>query len=215
VLLGSTLGLVFRARLPERIAGTVFQAIGIFTLYVGVQMAMRTGNLVIMVLSVVVGAVIGEWLTLERRLDALAEGLKARFAGQDASFVEGFITATLLFCTGSMAILGALEEGLGGAPNLLLAKSVLDGFSSLALAAGLGLGVAFAAVPVLIYQGGIALLAGVVEPILSETLIAEMTAVGGLLLVGLGIDILGLKKIRVTNMLPSLLVAVTFAAIWP
>lgn len=208
VIVGSIIGLVFHARLPKKITAIVFQAIGLFTLFIGFSMALKTGNLLILVFSVVIGSIIGELLDLDSAVNRLGEWLKNRVKSTSGRFSEGLVTAFLMFCMGSMAILGSIEEGLGGEPNLLYAKSVLDGFSSIALSASLGVGVMFSAIPLLIYQGGLTLFAGSAETIFNEIVISELTAVGGLLLIGLGISILEIKKIKVLNMVPSLLVAV-------
>jgi len=133
---------------------------------------------------------------------------------KNEKFTEGLVTAFLLWCMGSMTILGAMEEGFGNHPNLLLAKSVLDGFSSIALSASMGIGVMFAAIPLLIYQGGLTLLASLLGDFVSDAVIAEITAAGGLLLIGLGIDILEIKKLKILNMLPALVVAIILAAVF-
>ena len=207
VVVGSLIGLAVRSRLPMRYSNIAFQAIGLFTLYLGVQMASSTRNVLILIFSLVVGSILGEFLTLEERINGAAEGLKRRLNVGESSFVEGFMTAFLLFCMGSMTILGAFEEGLGGYPRLLFAKSFLDGVSSIALSASLGVGVIFSAVPLLVYQGGLTLFAHALRALLSEAVVAEITAAGGIMLLGLGLSILEVKRLRVTNMLPSLLVA--------
>lgn len=212
VVAGSTAGLFIRSRLPEKLMKAIFQSIGLFTLFLGVHMASQTGNFLVLIFSLVLGSLAGEIIDLDGLLQKFGEGLKNRFSQGNDHFVEGFITASLLFCTGSMAILGAIEEGLGGFPNLLFAKSLLDGVSSLALAASLGLGVLFAALPLLVYQGGITLFAGAAQAYLSQSVIDEMSAVGGLILLGLGLVILDIKAIKVTNMLPGLLLAALMAA---
>ena len=214
VLVGSAVGLIFHNSLPKRITHTVFQAIGLFTVFAGLSMAAKTGSFLVMILSMVLGAILGEAINIEARLGRLADRLKAKGAASSNTLFEGFITASLLFCVGSMSILGAIEEGLGGKPNLLLAKSVLDGFSSVALSAGLGIGVLLSAVTVLVYQGGLTLFAGALQPFISEAMISEVTGVGGLLLMGVGLSILEIKAVRVLNMLPALLVAVALAAIF-
>lgn len=214
VLLGSSLGLLLHRRLPEKITKIVFQGIGLFTLFLGFSMAMKTTNFLIMIFSIVPGSIIGQLLSLDSALDNFSNRLKNRVGSENDKFSEGLITAFLLFCMGSMTILGAFEEGLGNPPNLLYAKSMLDGFSSIALAAGLGIGVIFSAIPLLIYQGGLTLFAGWLGEFFSEIVINEMTAVGGLMLIGLGINILEIKRIKVINMLPGLLVAVILAAVF-
>ncbi|MCK9483727.1 MAG: DUF554 domain-containing protein [Candidatus Marinimicrobia bacterium] len=214
VMLGSSLGLLLHTRLPRKLIVIVFQVIGLFTLFLGFSMALKTANFLIMIFSGAIGAVIGELCQIERGINRLGENIKRRLKSDNDKFAEGLVTAFLLFCMGSMTILGAFEEGLGGKPNLLLAKSLLDGFSSMALAAGLGVGVLLAVVPLLIYQGGLTLLAGLLGDILTTPIVNEMTAVGGLLLIGLGLTILEIKIVKVVNMLPSLVVAIILAGIF-
>ncbi len=214
VIAGSIIGLLLHAKLPERITKIVFQGIGLFTLFLGFTMASKTANFLIMIFSIVIGSIIGELIDIDKYLQRFSSYLKKKIGSGNDRFAEGFITAFLLFCMGSMTILGAFEEGLGGKPNLLLAKSLLDGFSSIALSAGLGVGVIFSVIPLFIYQGGLTLLAGVLGSVLTEALINEMTAVGGLMLIGLGISILEIRSLKVINMLPSLLIAIILAAIF-
>lgn len=212
VVIGSTAGLLIRSRLPENLMKAIFQSIGLFTLFLGVHMASQTGNFLVLIFSLVLGSILGERIDLDGLLQKFGEVLKKRFSKGNDRFVEGFITASLLFCTGSMAILGAIEEGLGSFPNLLFAKSLLDGVSSLALSASLGLGVLFAAIPLVLYQGSLTFFAGAAQTYLSQAVINEMSAVGGLILLGLGLVILDIKAIKVTNMLPGLILAALMAA---
>jgi len=211
VIVGSTIGLILHRRLPSKITTIVFQGIGLFTLFLGFTMATKTGNYLILIFSIVIGAIIGELLDIDLALNRLGKGLKAKVGSDNAKFSEGLITAFLLFCMGSMTILGTFEEGLGNKPNLLLAKSLLDGFAAIALSSGLGIGVIFSAIPLLIYQGGLTLFARWLGEFFSTVVINEMTAVGGLMLIGLGISILEIKAIKVVNMLPGLVVAVILA----
>jgi uncharacterized membrane protein YqgA involved in biofilm formation len=211
VILGSIIGLLLHKRLPKNITTIVFQGIGLFTLFLGFSMALKTSNYLILIFSIVIGSIIGQLLSIDRALDHFSNLLKTKISTDNEKFSDGFVTAFLLFCMGSMTILGAFEEGLGGRPNLLLTKSVLDGFSSIALSAGLGVGVIFSVIPLLIYQGGLTLLAGWLGQFFNDIVINEISAVGGLILVGLGINILEIKKIKVINMLPGLLVAVILA----
>lgn len=208
VIAGSLIGLMVRSALPKNISKSVFQAIGIFTLVLGFSMAMKTTNYLLMIFSIVIGTIIGELLNIEAGMNHFANFLKKKIKSKNKAFSEGFVTSFLLFCMGSMTILGAIEEGLGDKPNLLLAKSVLDGFSSIALAASMGIGVLFSAVPLLIYQGGLTLFAGSLQDALTQTLQTEISAIGGILLIGLGINILEIKKLKVLNMLPSLVIVV-------
>jgi len=204
VIGGGIVGLLIHKRLPTYIVDTTFQAIGLFTIVLGITMAIKTTHFLAMVLSLVIGSILGSILHLENMIKSVGEFLKKKTGSKNNRFSEGFITAFLLYCMGSLTILGAIEEGLGLSPTLLFSKSVLDGFSSIALAATMGAGVIFSALPLLLYQGGITLLTSVVQQSLSTLLITELSAVGGVLLVGLGIDILKIKKISVLNMLPSL-----------
>ena len=208
---GALIGVLIHSRMPERITKTTFQGIGLFTLYIGFTMAMKTGNVLVMVFSIVLGAILGEWIDIEKRMEKLSEWGKRKVGSKNDKFTEGFVTAFMLFCMGSMTILGSIEEGLGGEPTLLLAKSFLDGFGAVALASSLGIGVLFSAVPLFFYQGGLTLLAGLVQGYLTEPIINEVSAVGGLMLIGLGITILEIKKLKILNLLPALVFAGIFA----
>jgi len=176
-------------------------------LFLGLYMALKTANFIILIFSILIGSIIGGVIDIDKYLNRFSEYLKKKIKTKNESFSEGLVTAFLLFCIGSMTILGAIEEGLGGYPHLLFAKSVMDGFSSIALSATLGIGVMFSAIPLLIYQVGLTLFANLFQNILSPSVINEITAVGGLILIGLGINILEIKKLKVINMLPALIVA--------
>ncbi|HRW63315.1 MAG TPA: DUF554 domain-containing protein [Bacteroidales bacterium] len=208
ILAGSVIGILLHSRLPERFIKIIFQSIGLFTLFIGVFMALKTSNMFLMVLSIVSGSILGEWINIEKHITNFGNKVKSRFKSKNARFSEGLVTSFLLFCMGSVTILGAIEEGLGGKPNLLLAKSVLDGVSSIALSAALGFGVAFSIIPLIIYQGGLTLLATFFGDYFSDTYINELTAIGGLMLIGLGINILEIKQLKILNMLPSLVIII-------
>jgi len=211
VIIGSIIGILIHKKLPKKLTKTAFQAIGLFTIFLGISMALKTQQFLIMIFSIVLGSILGELLDIDSWVNRFGDYLKKKLKSKESNFSEGFVTAFLLFCMGSMTILGAIEEGLGSPPNLLLSKSVLDGFSSIALASSLGIGVLFSALPLLIFQGGITLFAASLQDVLTLALINEITAVGGLLLIGLGIKILQIKEIKVLNMMPSLLVAALLA----
>jgi len=208
VIIGSAIGLIIGSKLPSKLTKTALQAVGLFTIVLGIMMAIKTTHILFMILSIVSGAIIGETIDLEKRMNHFSSWLKSKIKTKNNRFSEGFVTAFLLYCMGSMTILGAIEEGIAGIPDLLIAKSVLDGFSSIVLAASLGIGVLFSSIPLLLYQGGLTLFASQMQFIFTETMINELTAVGGILLLGLGITMLEIKKIRVLNMLPSLLIIV-------
>ena len=208
IIIGSLIGIAINKKLPERFIKIVFQAIGLFTLFIGVYMALKTENLFLMVISIVTGAILGEWINIDKYINRFGDRMKNRLKSNNSKFSEGLVTAFLLFCMGSVTILGAIEEGLGGKPNLLLAKSVLDGVSSVALAAALGFGVAFSVIPLLIYQGGLTFLAAYFGDYFAESIINELTGVGGLMLIGLALNILEIKKLKILNMLPALVIIV-------
>jgi uncharacterized membrane protein YqgA involved in biofilm formation len=208
VLLGSCLGLLLGNRLPERIRETVLKGLGLLTLVVGMQMALKTGNVLILLGSILLGGLVGEALNIQGGLDRVGEALQTMFSsGEKRRFSEGFITASLVFCVGPMTIMGSIQDGLSGDYRLLAVKSTLDGFASLAFAAALGPGVLFAAVTVLLFQGGISLGSGFLEGLLSASMIDEMTAAGGLMVLGIGFVILDVSHPRVANFLPALGIA--------
>ncbi|MCZ4696083.1 DUF554 domain-containing protein [Ancylomarina euxinus] len=209
VILGSAIGLAFRSRIPKRLFEIVFQAIGLFTICLGLVMAFKANNMLIMVFSLVTGSLMGEWINIEKGTERLSDKIKHKLGkGDDASFSTGMITAFLLFCMGSMSILGCFEEGMGKGSSLLFTKSIMDGFSAIALTAAFGIGVMFSSIPLFIYQASLTLLAILFGNIMPDAIIVELTGIGGILILGLGITILDIKKIRVLNMLPALLIEV-------
>ncbi|WP_028586717.1 DUF554 domain-containing protein [Desulfocurvus vexinensis] len=204
VLVGGAAGLLAGNRLPERLRLVVFQGLGLCTLAIGVTMILKMHNPLVVIFSVVMGAVAGELLGLERRFEALSERLKARLKSDNELFTDGLVTAFLIFCVGSMTILGAFDEGLRGDPTLLFTKSMLDGFAAIALAATYGLGVLFSVVPLFLYQYGLTLFAGLLQHLFTEAMIAQLTATGGVLILGIGLNLLNIKRIPLTNFLPAL-----------
>jgi uncharacterized membrane protein YqgA involved in biofilm formation len=215
VLIGSAIGLLIRSRLPEKYTKAMFQVFGLFTIFLGIKMALETNNIMVMIFSLLLGTLLGEWWNIEGGMDRLGNYIKRKAKSSNERFSEGFVTAFLVFCMGSMTILGAIEEGLGAKPNLLLTKSLMDGFSSMALASALGVGVMFSVVPLLIYQGGITVFASYLTHILSPDVVSELSAVGGVLLIGLGFVLLDVKKVKVMNKIPSLIVVVFLAIFLP
>lgn len=208
---GSAIGLLAGKRISERYHQRAFEAVGLFTLVMGVSMALKGSYLLVIVFSLILGALLGEWLGIDQYLNRLSEGMKRRFSQTNELFAQGMVTAFLLFCMGSMTIIGAFDEGLRGDTNVLITKSVLDGFSAMALASALGAGVLMATVPLLVYQGGLTLLAMAVGSFIPAEIIDQLTATGGILLVGLGISILQIRKINIINLLPALLLVVLLA----
>ena len=205
VIIGGLLGLSLKKRMPDRVTTIYFQSIGLFTLAIGASMAVSMEKILIVVSSLAIGSLLGEWFDLERRVEKLSDYLKERFKIGSEKFSEGLVTSFLLFCVGSMTILGTIQEGTGGSPDLLFTKSTMDFFSAILLASAMGVGVLFSSVPLLIFQGSITIIARYAANFFTDDIILGLTNVGGILLIGLGINILGIKKLRIMNMLPSLI----------
>ena len=215
VIAGSCIGLLLKKGLPEKYNVIYFQAVGLFTLVLGIQMAFKMTEPLLIVLSLIAGGLTGEFFKLEDRMNKFGDFLKAKFKRENERFTEGLVTAFLLFCMGSMSILGPVEEGLtGNISDLLKAKSLMDGFSAILLASALGIGVMFSAVPLLIYQGGITLLIMLIGKNIPELYINEITVIGGIMLIGLALDIMNVKRLRVLNLLPSLVFVCIFLWLW-
>ena len=204
---GTLVGLLLGKRLPGRVNSIMIQALGLVTLLVGAKMMITSANSLVVLVSLVLGAVLGESLGIEKRLNSFGVKVERRFKRKGGTFAKAFVTTSLLFCVGPLSILGSLQDGLSGDISLLLTKSGLDGIASMAFAATMGVGVLFSTIPVLLYQGGITLGASMLKPYLSTTLVNAVTATGGLLVVGIALNILQVTKIRVANLLPAILLA--------
>ena len=212
IIAGSLIGIFFGARLSDQLKSTIIAGMGIFLVAMGLQMFLKTENSLIVLGAVLIGTLLGEWWRIEDGLHRLGEFLERSFSQEEDDgsnrFVRGFMTASLLFCIGPVAILGSIQNGLSGNYDLLAVKSVLDGFASIAFASTLGIGVAFSALIIFIYQGVISLLAAQLDAVVTPSMMNELTATGGILLIGIGLsNLLGIKKIRVGNMLPALFIA--------
>ena len=215
VIIGSGLGLLLRNRLGDIYKSIILQGVGIITIIIGMQMALKTNNILILLISVIFGGIFGQMMRLEENLDTLADRIKNRFARKDdVFFSEGFITASIIFCVGPMTILGSISDGLHGDINLLAIKSVLDGFTALALTTTFGIGVIFSIFTIIVIQGGITFSALLIEQFFNDLMINEMTAVGGVLIVGIGFILLDIKKIKVATFLPALAIAPPLAILF-
>ena len=208
VIAGGLIGSRLKGGIPKRFSDSINIGLALCVMLIGISGAIQTQNVMLVIISIVLGTVIGELLRIEDRLDALGAWAQKKLARDDDGFSKGFINATLLFCVGSMAVVGSLEAGFQNKADTLLAKSILDGVSALIFASSWGPGVRLSIVPLTIYQGGIALLSGVLAPFLTDALINEMSAVGSILIIALSINMVELTKerIRVGNMLPAILV---------
>ena len=213
VIIGSVIGLLLGSRFPEKIKNIAFQALGLISLLIGMQMALKVENPLTLIFAVLIGAIIGEWINLEKIFDNAGEFLKRKVKSKNDKFTEGLVTAFLIFCVGSMTIVGSINEGVNGDRTLLLTKSILDGFTSIALASTMGIGVLFSIIPMLILQGGLTIFAGMFQSFFTPTLINQLTATGGILILGIALNILEIKKIKVVNMLPALLMIILLTLI--
>lgn len=213
VILGSLLGLAFGRGLNERLTGVAMTGLGLSTLYIGFSGSLKGENVLITIAALVVGGILGTLLDIDGALMRLGQRAQRLTRGQHGRVAEGFVTASLLFCVGAMAVTGSLDAGLRGDYATLYAKSALDFVAAILLASTLGLGVALSALPILVYQGGIALLAGLIAPVLSPQAINELACAGSLIIVALGFNLLGLARIKVADLLPAILLAPVFAMV--
>ena len=215
IILGTIVGLLLRKGIPQRLQDTIGQGQGLCVILIGLSSAIKTADVTCVIICMVVGSLIGAWVDIEKRLDSLGKAIERKVSpgGADGSIAKGFVTASLVFCVGAMAIVGSLNAGLTGDYEMLLTKSVLDLISSAMLSVSLGIGVMFAAVFVLVFQGAIVLLAGVLQPLLTAAAINEIVCAGSLLIVGLGLNLMGITKIKVADYLPAIVIAPILCAI--
>lgn len=217
IIIGTLLGRLL-TKIPENMKATVMHAIGLAVMVLGLQMGFKSANFLIVILSLVIGAVLGEAWKLEDKLNAVGDWLESKIGSKgEGSISQGFVTATLIFVIGAMAIIGALDSGIRGDHDVLYTKAIIDGFTALILTTTLGIGVLFSAIPVVIYQGTIALFATQIDKLIPQALmdsfILELTATGGVMIFAIGLNMIGLTKIRVANLLPGILVTAVLVMI--
>ena len=210
IICGSLVGLGLRGGIPDRYKESVIAAIGLAVMLIGVKSALRTDALLTVIVSMALGSLAGDALGIEARLERLGHWIGGHFARGTDGVARGFVTASLVFCVGAMAIVGSLESGLAGNHQTLYAKSLLDGVTSVVFASTLGIGVLFSALSVLVYQGAITLSAAMLKPLLTTVVVEQMTAVGGLLILAIGFNILGVRRLRIGNMLPAILLPLIY-----
>lgn len=212
VLIGSTVGLIFKKGISQKYTDMVMTGLGLCTVYIGISGMLEGKNTLVAIFSMVIGAIIGTLIDFDKHINRLGDtlGKKVGGSGDKVTVAQGFVTASLLFCIGAMTIVGSLEAGLKGDNSTLMTKSMLDLFSSMMLSASMGIGVIFSAVFVLIFQGGLVLASGLLQPILTDGAIAEITCVGSLMILALGLNLIGITKIKVANFFPSLILAPVF-----
>ena len=217
VIIGSLFGLIFKKGIPERFKDSLMKGIGLCTIYIGISGTLKGSNTIVLILSMVIGILIGTWIDIDKRFNSVSLKVEKKFSKDGAetgSFAKGFVTACLVFCIGSMTIVGSLEAGLNGDNKMIFIKSILDLISSFVLASSLGFGVMASAVFVLLFQGAIVLLSSAVSPLLTEEVINEMVCVGSLLIFALGLDLTGIKKLKVMNYLPAVFVPVALVPLY-
>ncbi|BEP28123.1 DUF554 domain-containing protein [Helicovermis profundi] len=202
ILIGSLIGILFKHGIPEKLNSSIMKSVGLSVMLIGLLNALKVNNLMLLIFSMLIGTIIGELIDIDKRLNIFGNKLERRFKGNNIS--EGFVTATLLFCVGSMAIIGSIESGLTGNHQTLFAKSILDGTISILFASSLGIGVAISAISVFIYQGTITLSASFLKDILTANAITDISAVGGLLIISIGINMIFESKIKTANLLPAI-----------
>lgn len=217
VVAGGILGATVGGTIHEKYKTTIMQGISLSVIVIGLSMALKGKLVLLTILSLIIGGIIGEMIDIEDRLDKFGSWIQSQIhkGGHVSTFSEGFVIASLVYCVGSMAIIGSIEDGIRHNPNILFEKSVLDGVSALVFASSLGFGVTLSAVSVFIYQGAITLLASLLQPMLTNAdwVITEMSAVGGILIMGIGLTMLEVKKIKVGNLLPSIFIPVIYGVI--
>ena len=215
IILGGILGLLFRKGISDRFKTTVMQSLGLAVFMIGLAGALRSEDILLLIFSMVIGSLIGEALNVEDKLSRLGQWIETKSGQGEGQVARGFVAASLIFCVGAMAIVGALESGLTGNHETLYAKSLLDGVSSVIFASTLGIGVLFSAVSVFVYQGAITLAAGALAEVLVDAVILEMAAIGGLLIMGIAMNILEFKRIPVGNMLPAIFIPLLYPTVEP
>ncbi|SDY60090.1 DUF554 domain-containing protein [Tindallia californiensis] len=215
ILIGGTVGLLLRKGISERFKQTVMQGLGLSVFVIGVSGALKTENMLVVIFSIVFGGIMGEALEIEEKLEVLGRWMEKRVGKGEGLVAKGFVTTSLIYCVGAMAIVGALESGMTGNHETLYAKSLLDGVSSVIFASTLGLGVLLSSVSVFIYQGLITIAAGSLADLLTEAVVIEMSAVGGLLIIGISMNILEIKKVPVGNLLPAVFIPVFYPLVQP
>lgn len=209
IVIGSTFGLLLRRGMNESISKTVMQGVGLSVILIGVSGAIKTGDTLLVILSMVIGGVIGAWIDIDARMNRLGDWAQKKLTRDESpnnTFAQGFVTASLVYCVGAMAVVGALDSGIRGDHSTLIAKAALDGITAIVFTSSLGIGVMLSAVPVFIYQGAIALLGTAIAPFLSDIVVTEMSTVGGLLIMAIGINMVLDKDIKVANLLPAILI---------
>ena len=210
IVVGGIVGLLLKGGIPPKFSDTVMKGLALCVLLVGVMNALKVNNLLLVIIAMVLGGLCGEYLDIDRKLKTIGDTIGLKLKGRGGRVSDGFVTGSLLYCVGAMAIVGSLESGLSGNHQILYAKSILDGISSVIFASTLGIGVILSAISVLAYQGSITLAAAALQPLLSEAVKADMNSIGGLLIIGISLNMLASHQLRIANLLPAIFVPLVY-----
>ncbi|HAQ40628.1 MAG TPA: DUF554 domain-containing protein [Clostridiales bacterium] len=210
VVIGGMIGVFFRNVIPEKLSDSLLKASGLAVIVVGIKLILAGDNLTLLIISIIIGTVVGELINIEGRLDNFGALVESKIKNKQSNVALGFVTCTLIYCVGSMAIVGSIQSGLSGNHEILFSKALLDGIVSVSMAVSMGIGVVFSSISILIYQGTITLLAGFMQSLLSDVVVNEMTAVGGVLIMAIGLNFLEIKRIKVGNMLPAIFLPILY-----
>ena len=223
IIIGSLIGIIFSSRISDNLSRVVQTGAGVVTMVIGIEMALAYENIIFLAMAIIAGGILGSWMDIDGKILLLGDALgklvlkKKHSQGQqeqgESNFAYGFLNASVLFCVGAMAILGSIKAGIDGDYTIIFTKSVLDGFMAIVFAAALGMGTAFSALSVLVYQGALTLLSGLVAAYTNDVLLAELGATGGILIIMIGVNLMGLAKIKTANYLPALVLSVIFVVV--
>lgn len=210
IAVGGIIGILFKNIIPDKLSESLLKATGLAVITVGIRLSLAGENLTLLIISVTIGTLIGELLDIEGRLDRLGQAVEGRLKNKDSNITAGFVSCTLVYCVGSMSIMGAIQSGLTGTHEILFSKALIDGIVSISMAVSMGVGVVFSSISVLFYQGLLTILAQFVQSLLSPEVISEMTAIGGTVIMAIGLNFLEIKRVKVGNMLPAIFIPILY-----
>ncbi|HAS91197.1 MAG: DUF554 domain-containing protein [Bacillota bacterium] len=210
IIVGGIIGLLFKNIIPEKISEALLKAIGLAVIGIGINLMLSGENFTLLIISMVIGTIIGEGIDIEKKLDKIGAFIESKMKNKESNVALGFVACTLVYCVGSMAIVGSIQSGLTGNHEILFSKAVLDGITAVTFAATMGVGVVFSGISVLVYQGTITMLASIMQSLLNPVVVSEMTAIGGVIIMGIGLNFLISNRMRVGNMLPSIFIPIIY-----
>jgi hypothetical protein len=210
IVVGGAVGLIFKNIIPEEITEALLKALGLAVIAIGIKLSLAGENLTLLIISIIIGTIIGEYINIEGKLDKIGSYIESKMKNKASNVALGFVTSSLFCCVGSMAVIGSIQSGLTGNHEILFSKALIDGITSISLSVSMGVGVIFSGISVFIYQGIITILAGLMQSLLSDAVVSEMTAIGGVIIMGIGLNFLEIKRIRVGNMLPAIFIPLLY-----